>query len=62
VHVVEQRVRLERLPRTRTVLGEEELAYAMARLALADFGVSAAEAEGWGHDARASARGRPPEA
>jgi cell volume regulation protein A len=46
VHLAEQRARLERLPRTRTVLGEEELAYAMARLALGDFGVPAEDAKG----------------
>jgi len=60
VHFAEQRARLERLPRTRTVHGEEELAFAMVRLALADFGLSEEEAETWVDDARASARGTAP--
>ena len=56
VHSVEQRRRLERLPRTRTVHGEEELAYAMARLALAEFGFDEDEAEAWVDDTRVAAR------
>ncbi|QQR74102.1 MAG: potassium/proton antiporter [Holophagales bacterium] len=56
VHFVEQRRRLERLPRTRTVHGEEELAYAMARLALAEFGFDEDEAEAWVDDTRVAAR------
>lgn len=53
VHFAEQRDRLERLPRTRTVHGEEELAFAMARLALGDFGLADDEAERWVAEARA---------
>lgn len=54
VHFAEQRDRLERLPRTRTVHGEEELAFAMARFALGDFGLTESEAEEWVDDARMS--------
>jgi len=57
VHFADQRDRLERLPRTRTVHGEEELAYAMARLALGDFGLTEREADRWVEDARAGSRG-----
>jgi cell volume regulation protein A len=57
VHFAEQRNRLERLPRTRAVHGEEELAYAMARLALGDFGLNDDEAEAWIDEARAAVRG-----
>ena len=42
VHFAEQRELLHRFPRTHTVHGEEELAYAMARLALPGFGPPAA--------------------
>lgn len=61
VHFAEQRSRLERLPRTRTVHGEEELAYAMGRLALGDFGLNEDEAEAWIDDARAGSHGVAPE-
>jgi cell volume regulation protein A len=57
VHFAEQRDRLERLPRTRTVHGEEELAYALARLALDDFGLTKDAAERWVEDTRLALRG-----
>ncbi len=60
VHSTDQRDRLERLERTRTVHGEEELAYAMARLALSDFGLTEEEAERWVADARSSSGGAAP--
>jgi cell volume regulation protein A len=60
VHFAEQRSRIERLPRTRAVHGEEELAYAMARLALGDFGLNGDDAEAWVDEARAAVRGAAP--
>lgn len=45
VHFTEQREALSRFPRTRCVHGEDELAWAMARLGLGVFGVSASAAE-----------------
>jgi CPA2 family monovalent cation:H+ antiporter-2 len=44
VHFAEQREALGRLPRTRCVNGEDELARAMARLGLGVFGVDSSEA------------------
>ena len=55
VHFDEQREILHRFPRTQCVHGEQELAYAMARLMLKGFGVSAIESEAIVIDAR---RGR----
>jgi cell volume regulation protein A len=55
VHFEEQREILHRYPRTQCVHGEHELAYAMARLMLKGFGVSAIESEAVVIDAR---RGR----
>jgi cell volume regulation protein A len=55
VHFDEQREILHRFPRTQCVHGEQELAYAMARLMLKSFGVSAIESEAVVIDAR---RGR----
>lgn len=52
VHFAEQRERLERFPRTRTVHGEEELAAAMARLALASEAVAGAPRTGVPDDER----------
>ncbi|MBL8735630.1 MAG: potassium/proton antiporter [Planctomycetes bacterium] len=55
VHFDEQRELLHRFPRTQCVHGEHELAYAMARLMLKRFGLSAMESEAVVIDAR---RGR----
>lgn len=55
VHFDEQRDLLHRFPRTSCVHGERELAYAMARLMLKRFGLSAMESEAVVIDAR---RGR----
>ena len=55
VHFEEQRELLHRFPRTQCVHGEHELAYAMARLMLKRFGLSAMESEAVVIDAR---RGR----
>lgn len=55
VHFDEQRDILHRFPRTHCVHGEQELAYAMARMMLKIFGVSAIESEAVVIDAR---RGR----
>lgn len=55
VHFDEQRELLHRFPRTQCVHGEHELAYAMARLLLKRFGLSAMESEAVVIDAR---RGR----
>jgi len=51
-HHEHERELLHRYPRTRSVHGELELAYAMARLMLAPYGVSAIEAEATVIDAR----------
>jgi voltage-gated potassium channel Kch len=55
VHFEEQRELLHRFPRTQCVHGEHELAYAMARLMLKRFGLSAMESEAVVIDARAAA-------
>lgn len=56
VHFDEQRDILHRFPRTQCVHGEHELAYAMARMMLKTFGVSAIESEAAVIDARRGAR------
>ncbi len=56
VHFDEQRDLLHRFPRTQCVHGEHELAYAMARLLLKSFGISAIESEAAIIDARRGVR------
>ncbi|MCU0863619.1 MAG: potassium/proton antiporter [Planctomycetes bacterium] len=56
VHFDEQRDLLHRFPRTQCVHGEQELAYAMARLLLKSFGISAMESEAAIIDARRGGR------